>query len=285
MRRVVPLAALTALALAAPAWGAEGVTLSAQPSVVAYDGFVRFSGATVPLSDVFLVQRLPSGWTVIAQTTAGTDGGFAFERRGRKPGVFQARTVGGQSGEVATRVRPRLRARLAGSILTGRVLPARAGSVLLRVQGRTRRLRVGSAGRFRARLRVLRAGRHAVRVSVRPAPGYVQIDPPFRVAHPSSEPPDRLARPGSPRAEAPAGGARLRPALGRLRLRVRNLRGGHGFPEGARAAADGPRRPPLLASPGRRLTSPARGSRAATISRSASPARRSTRCGTDRSSA
>ena len=175
MRRVGLLAALAALACAAPAWGAEGVTLSAQPSVVAYDGLVRLTGATVPLSEVFLVQRLRSGWTVIAQTRAGTDGVFVFERRARKPGVFQARMVGVESEQVATRIRPRLRARLDGSIVTGRVLPARAGSVVLRAQGRTRRLRVGSAGRFRARLGRLRAGKHAVRVSVRPAPGYVGV--------------------------------------------------------------------------------------------------------------
>ena len=175
MRRVAPLAILAAMACAAPAWGAEGVTLSAQPGVVAYDGLVRFSGATVPLSEVFLVQRLPAGWTVVAQTRAGTDGVFVFERRARTPGVHQARTLGGQSGEVVTRVRPSLRARLKGSIVTGRLLPARAGSVVLRVQGRTRRLRVGSAGRFRARLGQLRTGRHAVRVSLRPAPGYVSV--------------------------------------------------------------------------------------------------------------
>ena len=91
MRRVVLLAALAAMALAAPAWGAEAVTLSAQPSVVAYDGLVRFSGGTVPLSDVFLVQRLPSGWTVVAQTTAGTDGGFALRAAGA-----QARRLPGE---------------------------------------------------------------------------------------------------------------------------------------------------------------------------------------------
>ncbi|MDF2754020.1 MAG: hypothetical protein K0S82_2403, partial [Gaiellaceae bacterium] len=34
MRRVVLLAALVAMAGAAPAWGADVVTLSAQPSVV-----------------------------------------------------------------------------------------------------------------------------------------------------------------------------------------------------------------------------------------------------------
>src|SRR5918995_5303238 len=85
MRRVALLAALAAMVGAAPAWGADVVTLSAQPSVVAYDELVRFSGATVPLSEVFLVQRSQAGWTVVAQTRAGTDGAFVFERRGPPP--------------------------------------------------------------------------------------------------------------------------------------------------------------------------------------------------------
>ena len=175
MRRVVLLAALAATVLPAPAWGADVVTLSADPALVAYDGVVRFHGATVPLADVFLVERRPAGWTVIAQARARTDGAFVLERRARRPGSYQARTLGGQSGVVSTRVRPRLHARLRGSILTGRILPARAGTVLLRAQGRTRRLRVGSAGRFRARLPNLRAGRHVVQVSVRPGAGYVRV--------------------------------------------------------------------------------------------------------------
>jgi hypothetical protein len=79
MRRVVLLAALAATVFAAPAWGAEGVTLSAQPRVAAYDGLVRLHGSTVPLAEVFLVQRLPAGWTVIGHTRAGTDGAFAFD--------------------------------------------------------------------------------------------------------------------------------------------------------------------------------------------------------------
>jgi N-acetylmuramoyl-L-alanine amidase len=174
MRRVVPFLALAALLVPGTAHAADTVTLSAQPAVAPYDGVVRLQGATVPLAEVFLVERLTGGWTVVAQTRAGTDGAFFFERRARKPGAFQARTVGGQSGEVATQVRPRLRARVRGSIVTGRVLPARAGTVVLRVDGRTRRLRVGSEGRFRARIGYLRAGRHAVRVSLRPRPGYVR---------------------------------------------------------------------------------------------------------------
>jgi len=175
MRPVALLAALAALGLPATAWGAGGVTLSAQPSVVSYDGLVRFQGSAGLLSDVFLVQRLPAGWTVVVQTRAATDGAFSFELRARRPGVFQARTVAGQSAEVATSVRPLLRARVRGSMVTGRLLPARAGKVTLRSRGRTKRIRVGSAGRFRVKVGNLRAGRHVLQLSVKPAPGFVQV--------------------------------------------------------------------------------------------------------------
>jgi hypothetical protein len=174
MRRLALLAALAALLLPASARAADAVTLSAQPAVVAYDGAVRFQGSAGMLSDVFLVQQRAAGWTVIAQTRAGTDGTFAFELRARTPGIFQARTLAGSSAEVATTVRPRLRARLEGSFVRGRLLPARAGVVVLRVDGRSRRISVGSAGRFRTRLRNLRAGRHSVRVFLRPAPGFAR---------------------------------------------------------------------------------------------------------------
>lgn len=187
MRRVALLAALAALVLPASAWSADGVTLAVQPSVVAHGGVVRLQGSAVPLSDVFLVQRLPAGWTVVAQKRAGADGAFSFERRVRKPGVFQARTLTLSSPGVATRVRPSFRARLVDGFVRGRMKPSRAGTVWLRVDGRTRRVSVGSAGRFRARLRYLRAGRHVVRLSVRPAPGYVRVGRrfPLRVHRPS----------------------------------------------------------------------------------------------------
>ncbi len=175
MRRGALLAALAALVLPASPLAADGVTLTVQPAVAGYDGVVRFQGSAGMLADVFLVQQRSAGWTVVAQTRAGTDGAFAFERRVRVPGVFQARTVAGSSPEVATSVRPLLRARRGGSFVLGRLLPARAGTVVLRVDGRAQRISVGSAGRFRARLRQLRAGRHVVRISVRPAPGFVRV--------------------------------------------------------------------------------------------------------------
>lgn len=174
MRRFVLLAALAALVSATPAWGAD-VTLSVDPRVAPYDSLVRFHGSADMLGDVFLLERRPAGWTVAAQTKAGPDGRYVFERRARRPGAFQARTLAGQSPEVVMAVRPKLVARIRRSVVRGRVLPARAGTLVLRVSGRSRRLRVGSSGRFRARLGELPVGRHLVRLSLRPARGYVRV--------------------------------------------------------------------------------------------------------------
>ncbi|HEY7707651.1 MAG TPA: L,D-transpeptidase family protein [Gaiellaceae bacterium] len=171
MRRVALLAALLAVAAPGPAWAADAVTLSARPAVAVYDSTVRLEGTTVPLAEVFLVQQS----TVVAQTRSSPNGVFVFERVARRPGTFQARTFGGQSAEVAVRIRPRLRSELRGSTLTGRLLPARSGTVAVRVRGRTRRVPVGSAGRFRVRLGAFRAGPHVVRVSLQPVAGYLAV--------------------------------------------------------------------------------------------------------------
>jgi cell wall hydrolase len=171
MRRVAMLAALAVLVVPAPAWGAETITLGVDPAVVPYDGLARFQGSTVSLSEVFLAQQLPGGWTVVAQTATGTDGTFTFERRVRAPGVFQARSFSGESAVVATRVRPRLTARIRGTVLRGRLVPVAAGPVLVR----GRRVPVGPGGRFRVRLDRLGSGRHRVSVTVRPRPGYARV--------------------------------------------------------------------------------------------------------------
>ncbi|HET9324439.1 MAG TPA: L,D-transpeptidase family protein [Gaiellaceae bacterium] len=171
MRRVALLAALAGLVVPAPALGAETITLRVNPAIVRYDGLARFQGATVPLSDVFLARQLPGGWTVIAHTTAATDGAFAFERRVRRPGVYQARSFGGDSAVVATRVRPRLTARIRGTALRGRLVPPAAGRLLVGGRG----VRLGPGGRFRVRLDRLSAGMHRLSVTVRPRPGYVRV--------------------------------------------------------------------------------------------------------------
>jgi hypothetical protein len=170
MRRLAPIAALAALVAPTPAWAQDAVTLAAH-GVSDYGRTVTLRGSTVPLSDVFLVQQLRTGWTVVAHTTAGTDGGFTFERAARAPAVFQARTLGGSSAAVATRIRPRLTTRIRGSALRGRLLPRSAGRVVVR----GRRVRVAANGRFRVRLDRLRPGRHAVPVALRPRPGFVRV--------------------------------------------------------------------------------------------------------------
>ena len=153
----------------------SGVALVLQTPVVPYGGLARFAGSAGMLEHVFLFERRPEGWAVVAQTRAGTDGAFAFELRLRRPTAFEVRTSAARSGQVATRIRPDLRARIAGSLVRGRVRPARAGTVHLRVRNRPVSVHVSASGTFRARLRTLPAGRHAVRISIRPAPGFVGV--------------------------------------------------------------------------------------------------------------
>jgi N-acetylmuramoyl-L-alanine amidase len=160
---------------------AEGVTLAAEPAVASYDALVRLHGSAGLLQDVFLVERRAAGWTVVAQTKAGPDGAFAFELRARKPHVFQARTLAGQSGEIATKVKPRLRAQVRRGVVRGRVLPARAGSVVVRIARRNRRVPVAASGRFRAGIPTLAAGRYLVRVTLRPRPGFARVTRRFAV--------------------------------------------------------------------------------------------------------
>jgi N-acetylmuramoyl-L-alanine amidase len=181
MRRFALLGALAALLLPASAWGAGSVSLAVEPAVTPYGGVAQFRGAAEPLVDVFLVQQLPAGWTVVAHKKAEPDGTFAFQLRARKPSVFQARTLTGSSPAVATRIRPLLQTRLRGSVIGGRLLPADAGKLVFRADGRSRRIRVGPAGRFRVRVGELQAGRHVLRVALRPAPGWTRVGRRFLV--------------------------------------------------------------------------------------------------------
>jgi N-acetylmuramoyl-L-alanine amidase len=175
MRRFALLGALAVLLVPGPAWGAVGVTLAAERAVVPYGGVAQFRGTAEPLADVFLVQQLPAGWTVVANAKAGPDGGFAFQLRARRPGVFQAQTAVGSSPVVATRIRPVFRARLRGSFVRGRLLPRGAGKLMFRMEGRSRRIGVGTAGRFRVHIGQLQAGRRLLRLSLRPKPGWVRV--------------------------------------------------------------------------------------------------------------
>jgi N-acetylmuramoyl-L-alanine amidase len=216
MRRIAVVSALAALVFPGPAVAAEVVSLEARPSVVAFGSVVRFQGATTPLSDVFLVQRLAAGWTVVAHKRSKPDGSFAFERRVRKPGTFQARTMTAASPEVSTRIRPLLRARLVRGVVTGRLRPAKAGAILVR----GRRVRLRSGGRFRDRLGHLRAGRHVVVVRLRPARGFVRVSRRFAL---------RVRRPALRMGSHGPGVLELKRRLAELGYALPGVDSGYGF--------------------------------------------------------
>jgi N-acetylmuramoyl-L-alanine amidase len=170
MRRFVVVLVVGGLVGAAPAWGAD-VTLVADHRVARYDDAVRFRGtlATPVPQQVWLVR---DGVVVVSKTATG--GAFIFDLRARKPGSFVARTALAASAPVALRVKPRLRTRLRGRLVSGRLLPARSGRIVLRSRGRVVRVRVGSAGRFRARVPARWGPSLVGRVALIPGRGYVR---------------------------------------------------------------------------------------------------------------
>lgn len=183
MRRAAFVLAVGALLGAAPAWGAD-VTLVADHRVARYDDSVRFRGTlSTPIpQEVSLVRD----GVVIAARTA-SNGTFVFDLRARRPGAFVARTALSESAAVMLQVKPRLRIRLRGRIVSGRLLPARSGRIVLRSRRRTVRVAVGSAGRFRARVPIAWGPNVVGRVSLDPARGYARAWRPVRLrfAYPS----------------------------------------------------------------------------------------------------
>ena len=170
MRGFVLVLAVGGLVGAAPAWGAD-VTLVADHRVARYDDSVRFRGtlSTPVPQQVSLVRD----GLVVARTTA-SGGTFVFDLRARRPGSFVARTPLSQSAAVLVRVKPRLRIRQRGRLVSGRLLPARAGHVVLRSRGRTIRVRVGSAGRFRVLMPASWGPSLVGRIALVPGQGYTR---------------------------------------------------------------------------------------------------------------
>lgn len=180
MRRIVLVLAVGSLVGAAPAWGAD-ITLVADHRVARYDDVVRFRG-TAAAAAPQEVQLVRNG--VVIRSTVASGGRFVFDLRARAPGSFVARSVLGDSAPVALRVQPRLRRQIVGRrrighrlLVVGRLLPARAGRLLL---GRAP-VRVAADGRFRARIPTAWGPRFARRLRLRPRPGYVAVARPVRV--------------------------------------------------------------------------------------------------------
>ena len=148
---------------------------------------VVFAGQLVPGqagAPVGLYARTGATWSRVAQSVTAVDGTFRFTRTAARPSSFVAiaqpdATTQVASPEAALRIRPRLAAAVAGRrlvgervVLTGRLLPAEAGKLSLRIAGKTHGVRVGSAGRFSLALPTGVPGRYAWRLALAPAAGY-----------------------------------------------------------------------------------------------------------------
>jgi hypothetical protein len=181
VRRVALAAVLLALALPGVAAAAE-VTLELQPATADYESVVGFTGTVTggePSALVLLYEQKGEGWHRVANATVRPNGTYRIAARVNAARTYVVRTFGGESPPVSLRLRPRLEAELTGApvpggrlTLAGRVLPARAGTIVVTVNGRRRRADVGAAGRFQMPVAARRQGMLTVRLSLTPAEGY-----------------------------------------------------------------------------------------------------------------
>jgi hypothetical protein len=181
--------ALAVVTLACPAVAsAQTVSIGASPAPAKYDRVVTFSGALAPAQgglQVELYLTVPSAHVVGTATTAA-DGSWSIATHLRAPGPYVARvhldpSTVVDSSPIGVTVRPRLSARIAGKrtvgsrlVLGGRVLPAKAGTLTFRLGKKVRRVRVGSAGRFRLSLANALPGRWHWRLALKPRAGYAK---------------------------------------------------------------------------------------------------------------
>ncbi len=188
MRRAT-FAALVALALPVAA-DAATVTLAVSPASARPGAQVTFAGQLAPAqagASAGLYVQSGSVWSLVASGATGADGSFRFAQTARRPGAYMvlvqtdpATQVA--SREVALRIRPILAARISGRRvvgapvrLAGRLRPAGAGRLTFRMDGRTRPVRLGAAGRFSFRVPTGLPGRRPWRLELAPAAGYEQV--------------------------------------------------------------------------------------------------------------
>jgi hypothetical protein len=188
VRRLV-LVWLAGLVLAAPTHAAT-LSLRAEPAVARYGQGVALAGELAPAQGgvpVGLYGQRGTSWELVASTTTAPDGSFRFATTARAAGTFLAvaqvdTATQAASSPASLRVRPSLAARVLGRrvvghdlALAGRLLPAVAGRLTLRVAGERRTVRVSGDGRFRVRLPALLPGRAAWRLALAPAAGYQAV--------------------------------------------------------------------------------------------------------------
>jgi hypothetical protein len=159
---------------------ATGITLTG-PGRGRYQQLARFHGRLVPAAEGARIALYRNG-TRIATTRTGRNGAFVVRGRVGTPDArYTARYAGAVSKAVALAVRPGLDTAFRGSGRLGTPLsllvrerPATAGSVSVKVW-RGRRLVAGRSfhGRLRLRLPTGSVGAFRVRLTLRPASGYL----------------------------------------------------------------------------------------------------------------
>lgn len=159
---------------------ATGLTL-AGPRAGRYQQLARFRGRLIPAAKGARI-GLYRGERRIATVRTSRNGSFVLDGRvGTPEARYTARYAGAVSNAVALSVRPGLDTAFSGSGRLGRPLsllvrerPASAGVVIVRVSRAGRLVAKRSfRGRLRVRLATGRAGAYRIRVTVRPAPGYL----------------------------------------------------------------------------------------------------------------
>jgi hypothetical protein len=136
----------------------------------------RFTGSIFPpVARAPVTIAGPRG--VAARTRTRANGGFSVRARLRSRGPFRARVAGFESVGDSLTLRPRLTAKLVGAptvggrlTLVARLRPAVAGTLVVRVAGRTW---TSPRGIVRVRLPTRRVGLFRIRVESQPAAGYL----------------------------------------------------------------------------------------------------------------
>ena len=163
--------------LAAPATAGATIPFAAHPSTPRYGSQVTLSGTAEPGEVVELFYNGAStGLTANADATTG-EFGFAFPAI--QPGAYRVETAGDVSDPIDMRLKPILTRRMDGLrypgnrlVLKGRLHPASAGSLTLKVGARDWHVHIKQGGHYRAVLPTDRLGRHRARLVVGPHAGY-----------------------------------------------------------------------------------------------------------------
>jgi peptidoglycan hydrolase-like protein with peptidoglycan-binding domain len=172
---------LVALALPAPAYAADAVSLAVTPGLVQFDRPATLVGTATPAlagEPVTILAGSTPVWTGITEV----DGSFSATITVRRAGSYVAAIGPVQSAPAYVRVKPVVRAGLRGRRVLGgrvrvigRVLPHQAGRVVVRAGDRTYRARANRSGRFTATFPAPGPGRVTLAVELRPKRGYVRV--------------------------------------------------------------------------------------------------------------